>query len=472
MQKSAISKYFLCTFLFCIAVVSGQAQTFINVLSFDGADGAGPYYMSLVQGIDGNFYGTTSLGGNVRCSGSSSCGTAFRITPTGTLTTLYYFCSQQECTDGYYPSVGLVLATDGNFYGTTIEGGTGGTLGTVFRITPAGVLTTMHNFEGPDGAGPLGALIQAVDGNLYGTSYVGGANGYGTVFKMSLTGTITTLYNFCAQANCADGADPSGPLVQAGNGSLYGTTTGGGVNTDSYGTVFKITTSGKFTSLHSFTGRDGSNPYAGLLLGSDGKFYGTTQNRGMKGGGTVFRMTPGGKLTTAYAFQKGAGASTATLLQGTDGDLYGTTSMGGANVPGTIFSIDSTGTLTILHTFDFEDGSFPSGGLFQSTDGTFYGTAYAGGVSNAGTVYSLNTGLAPFVAFIRNSARIGQSFGVLGQGFSGTTSVSLNGTPVNFKVISDTFIRAAVPVGATTGYVTVAMPSGTLTSNVPFHVLP
>ena len=168
------------------------------------------------------------------------------------------------------------------------------------------------------------------------------------------------------------------------------------------------------------------------------------------------------------------GSSPNLLTQGSDGNFYGTTESGGIG-DGTVFEITSTGTLTTLHSMCSEtlcsDGSSPIGGLLQATNGAFYGTTYMGGTSNDGIVFRLNTGLAPFVSFIRNPAKVGQQFGILGYGLSGTSGVVFNGTSANFTAKSDTLLVATVPSGATTGYVTVITPSGTLTSNVPFRVI-
>jgi uncharacterized repeat protein (TIGR03803 family) len=197
-----------------------------------------------------------------------------------------------------------VQASDGNFYGTTVEGGADGA-GTVFRITPSGTLTTLYSFcsqvNCTDGYWPYAGLVQAADGNLYGTTGNGGAFGnYGTVFKITPSGTLTTLYSFCAQNGCADGEEPAARLVQAADGNFYGTTASGGTsqNCDSYrcGTVFKITPSGTLTTLHSFNYADGAYPYAGLVQASGLvqaavlNFYGTTFKGGGDGYGTVFRL--------------------------------------------------------------------------------------------------------------------------------------------------------------------------------------
>jgi hypothetical protein len=197
----------------------------------------------------------------------------------------------------------------------------------------------------------------------------------------------------------------------------------------------------------------------------------------------VFQVTSAGKFAIVHVFRKTDGWSpTGGLIQATDGNLYGTVPGGGdltcffGDGCGTIFTIAASGTLTTLYDLEFAGGDAPAGGLLQATNGTFYGTAAYGGdpgcFQNCGTVFSLSTGLGPFVSFVHNPARVGQAFGILGQGFTGTTSVTFNGIPATFTVVSDTFIRATVPAGAATGFVTVTTPSGTLTSNVPFQVIP
>ena len=206
-------------------------------------------YAGLVQATNGDFYATNAGGG------ANGGGTVFRITPSGTLTTLYSFCSQSGCTDGAGPYAGLVQATNGDFYGTTQLGGAN-SRGTVFKINPSGTLTTLYSFcsQGgcTDGAYPYAGLIQATNGDFFGTTPAGGANGYGTVFKIAAGSTLTTLYSFCSQSGCTDGASPHAGLVQATNGDHYGTTTSGGANGPGTGTVFRITPSGTLTTLYSF----------------------------------------------------------------------------------------------------------------------------------------------------------------------------------------------------------------------------
>ncbi len=479
-----------CVFvLLCaLTVISSSAQTFKTLVNFDLENGANPSNMSLVQGTDGGIYGTTSEGGS-GCD-SRGCGTVFKISPEGGFITIYSFCTEINCPNGFLPQAGLVLGTDGNFYGTTAGGGANG-YGTIFRITPGGDLTTLHGFSPSiDGEEPSAALIQGADGNFYGTASVGGVNGYGTVFRITPGGTFTAIYSFCGQLNCTDGAYPRGALVQATDGNFYGTTTYGGANIY-YGTVFRITPDGALTTLHSFDYSDGDYPVGELVQSFGGNLYGTAANGGTgcsgSGCGTIFRITIGGTFTTLHSFDGTDGSGPdAGIFRGNDGNFYGTTNSGGSfdcsapfgNTCGTIFEMSPGGVLTSLHTFDFTDGYEANGGLLQATNGTFYGTTFGGGTSKnclksggCGTVFSLSKGLGPFVAFVRGAGKIGQSGGVLGQGFTGTTSVSFNGVPANFAVVSDTFLRATVPSGATTGYVTVTTPGGTLTSNVPFQVI-
>jgi uncharacterized repeat protein (TIGR03803 family) len=291
-------------FLLCASTgATAFAQNFTSLVSFDLSDGANPEYEALVQGTDGNFYGTTELGGEINqyCNGGTTCGTVIKISPGGVLTTLHMF----EGTDGYYPSAGLVLATDGDFYGTTFTGGSS-YCGTVFKITAAGTLTTLHIFDCTDGDHPNGGrMVQAANGNFYGTTTYGGANKQGTVFKITPGGKLTSLYNFCAQSNCTDGEQPIGGLVQAIDGSFYGTASFGGTKNSSCqygcGTIFKITAWGRLTTLHSFDGADGFNPN-GLVQAVDGNFYGATGAGGAYGYGTVFKITSGGRLTVLYNF--------------------------------------------------------------------------------------------------------------------------------------------------------------------------
>src|SRR5215470_7898134 len=348
--------------VFCIAVDVASAQTFQTPVTFNSTNGAVPTDV-LVQGTDGNLYGTTQYGG------AANIGTVFKLTQGGALTRIYSFCSKTLCTDGSLPDAGLVQASDGNFYGTTFWGGSQDS-GTIFKITAGGSLTTLHSFcsqaKCADGANPHAALMIGSDGNFYGTTSEGGAGNAGGVFKLTPSGAFTALYSFCSQANCADGSSPQGSLIQWTDANFYGTTSAGG-NVGA-GTVFKLTPSGVLTTLYTFCSLancgDGEFPYAGLALGSDGNFYGTTSGSEPPTGGTVFKITPSGLLTTLHRFCSLANCADgeypfAGVVQGTDGNFYGTSEIGGANANnvdcvfgcGTFFRITPSGTLTTIYSF-------------------------------------------------------------------------------------------------------------------------
>jgi uncharacterized repeat protein (TIGR03803 family) len=467
------------------AAIAAPAQKFTTLVNFDGPNGSYPS-SSFVQGADGDLYGATNSGG------ANGGGTIVKMTPSGVLTTLYSFCSEANCEDGQAPYTGPVLGFDGNLYGTTFFGGGNASCpsgcGTVFKVTPMGELTTLHNFQGTDGSGPVG-MAQGNDGAFYGIAVYGGNSacleGCGTVFRITPAGQLTTLHSF----DGTDGAYPEGVPVQDIDGTFYGTTVEGG--NDDGGTVFKMTAEGALTTLYRFCSQpnctDGDGPETGLVRASNGKFYGTTGSGGslQENLGTVFEITPSGILTTLHVFcslpncADGGEPYTAPLIQATDDRLYGTTVYdggGGGCFPyggcGTVFSITLGGTLTTLQSFDGTDGYGPWAAVYQDTDGKFYGTTHWGGSDNLGTVFSLGVGLGPFVEALPASNRIGASVKILGTDLTGTTSVTFNGTPAKFSVISSTEIATTVPTGAATGPVQVVTPSGTLTSNADFRVEP
>ena len=320
--------------------------TYTNLYVFVGPpnDGAGPA-AGLVQGRDGNFYGTTGEGG------TSYAGTVFRISRSGIYTNLYSFGSTPN--DGGGPDAGLLQGRDGNFYGTTVAGGISDN-GTVFRISPSGNYTNLYSFAGypNDGAGPYGGLVLGSDGNFYGTTAGGGpgtcpplGQGCGTVFRISPSGTETSIYSFAGTPT--DGDFPAAGLVQGSDGNFYGTTESGGISNfegrvANGGTVFRISPGGSYRILYSFVGAgiDGALPEVGLVQGSDGNFYGTTPNGGTNGVGTVFRISPGGSYTNLYSFAgypHDGSDPVAGLVQGSDGSFYGTTEYGGTNDSGTVF---------------------------------------------------------------------------------------------------------------------------------------
>lgn len=495
MKTAAVARTEICgwksacaVLLFCaLGAIASSAQTFTKLLDFDQSNGSfehDPSGQALVQGADGNFYGTTPVGG------AYGYGTVFEITSTGTLTTLYSFCPESGCADGYFPLAGLVLGTDGNFYGST-EGGGSGFFGTVFKITAEGAFTTIFTFPGTavDGGLPYAALVEGVDGNLYGTTVDYGGlhgSGSGTVFTMTRKGKMMGFYSFTCATDCPAAA-PYGSLVQASNGAFYGTTRYGGPNGggSNGGTAFTISVRdfGSLNTLHNFGSQgDGAQPYSGLLLANDGNFYGTTIAGGAHyGTGTIFKMDGAGNVTRLYSFCTQTNCTDGShpysaLIQATDGNFYGTTANGGAHGYGTIFMITPSGTLATLHSFDITDGAFPQEALVQGTDGIFYGISPWGGsaglFSGIGTIFSLDVGLGPFARTNPTSGGVGTSVVILGNNLTGTTAVSFNGVAATFTVVSATEITATVPAGATTGLVSVAAPGGTLTSNVNFRVTP
>jgi uncharacterized repeat protein (TIGR03803 family) len=387
------------------------AITFTTLVNFDGTNGANPG-RPLIQGLNGNLYGTASGGAN-------GSGVLFEMTPTGTLTTRYDFCPETGCADGSGPGA-LGLGADGNFYGETSGGGAFGH-GTIFKFTGSGTPTTLHSFDGTDGSGPGDRMVQVGSGNFYGTTSYGGnltqcfGIGCGTVFQMTPSGTLTTLYDFCSLSGCADGAILYESLAPYINGDFYGATWGGGPGNG--GTVFKMTPTGTLTTIYSFCVvsypfcGDGDNPI-GPVPGNDGNFYGTTASGGANGEGSIFKMTPTGTLTTIYSFcaqiacTDGSDARSGIIL-GSDGNFYGTTYYGGSHNEGTVFKITPAGVLTTLHSFDGTDGYEQIGPLFQATNGIFYGQTTLGGSNGDGTIFSLNIGLHPFVETASTSGKVG-----------------------------------------------------------------
>ncbi len=463
-----------------------SAQTFTTLHSFGATDGGFP--AGLIQATNGDLYGTTYYGG------ANNGGTIFRMTPNGTLTTIYNFCAQPNCADGAYPVASLVQAGNGDLYGTTSGGGNSGCTeydgcGTLFKVTPSGAFTTLYAFCSqsgcPDGRNPEAGLVQATNGNLYGTTALGGSNGNsaGTVFKITPDGVFTSLYSFCSQRVCADGATPQATLIQALNGLLYGTTQTGGRY--GCGAVYQITESGTFADLYSFCAQpscaDGAYSRAGVVQANNGDLYGTTSFGGLNGSGIVFRLSVHGDFTTIYNFcaLNGCdygGSPVSSLIQGTDGNLYGATELGGPKQTGTLFRISPTGTLTTLHYFCLQsgcpDGYEPESALVQYTDGIFYGTASSGGADNYGTVFSLSLGLGPFVETQPASGEVGAQVTILGTDLGSATSVTFDGIPADFKVAANSEIVTSVPAGAKTGLVKVSTGAAVLASNKLFYVIP
>jgi uncharacterized repeat protein (TIGR03803 family) len=358
-----------------IIPVTAPGVTLSTLSSFTGTGASGEFpYAPLVLAGDGSFYGTTVEGG------TSGLGTVFRVTTNGVVTTLVSFNDN----NGALPYAGLVLGRDGNLYGTTSQGGANG-YGTVFRMTTSGLLTSLANFNEFNGYYSVAGLVQGKDGNFYGTTIYGGALGYGNVFQVTPSGSLTDLHTF----SYADGGYPSSVLVQAADGSFYGTTENGGPT--GWGTVFKITSAGVLTTVHAFNSQDGGIPVPGLVQDTDGSFYGTTYYGGTTNSGTVFRIAADGTFTNLYSFTGGGDGSNpyGGLLLAADGNFYGTTLYGGTYADGTVFRIDRNGTLTTLAEFDGYQGANPAAGLAQGPDGNLYGTTESGGVNDAGVVFRI-----------------------------------------------------------------------------------
>jgi uncharacterized repeat protein (TIGR03803 family) len=479
------------------------------LVNFTGSNGSFPYAL-LVQGSDGNFYGTTYFGGSV------GYGTVFKITTDGNLTTLVSFNS---AANGANPRAGLVQGSDGNFYGTTQYGGSS-EAGTVFKMTPDGTLTTLVNFNNTNGANPHAGLVEGSDGNFYGTTQNGGSLGYGTVFQTSPNGLVTTLVNFRGST----GTHPYGGLIQCSDGNFYGTTYGGGSGTNCYfttvscGTLYRMTPSGTLTTLVNLTNSIGAYPYAELVQGSDGNFYGTTSRGGSSlncsgGCGTVLQLTPSGTLTTQVNFSASNGSfSAATLVQGSDGKFYGTTNVGGSSAQGgssgygTIFQLNVGAAPPIASITSFTPASGPVGTTVVITGANFVGTTgvkfngipatsftvnnashitatlplgamtgkimvttAGGSVSSAGS-FSVTPTISSFTP---SSGPVGTSVVLAGNNFTGASSIRFNGIDASsFMVNSDTQITATVPAGATTGTIAVITPSGIGVSTGNFTVIP
>lgn len=459
------------------AVLLGAAangQTFATLWTFSGNYVFGSE-ASLVQGSDGNFYGTTNDGG------THGLGTVFKMTPAGALTTLYSFGSNAG--DGAGPSP-LVLGNDGNFYGTTQ--GNAQNVGTFFQVTTSGTLTTVYSFTfaNLEGASPQG-LIKGSDGNFYGMTNSGGANNGGTVFKMTPAGALSTIYAFNPSQTGANGL--TGTLLQGTDGNFYGTMVGGG-NYNS-GQVFKVTPGGGLTILYAFGPLESNpGPPGALIQATDGNLYGVT-NPGDSVSGTVYRITTGGTLTNLYFFQgSGNGANPTTLIQATDGNFYGLTAAAGSDNSGTVFKLTGGGTLTTVYNFEYlsdgADGIF----LLEAPNGVFYGTTNQGGAHGLGTIFELTLPISPTTPAITsvanafsNSATIAPNTWVAIKGVNlsppgdsrtwlasdfvngqmptglDSVSVSMNGEPAYVYYISPTQLNVLTPPDLAAGAVQVAV---------------
>jgi uncharacterized repeat protein (TIGR03803 family) len=370
-----------------VASQSLQAQTYTESVLYSftgGADGAKPQ-AGLIFDSKGNLYGTAPYGG------ASGDGVVFKVSKSGHQSVLHTFTGGA---DGAYPVAGLVFDTKGNLYGTTAQGGASNA-GTVFRVNSKGKETVLYSFTGgADGANARAGLIFDAEGSLYGTTYGGGAYGAGTVFKLDSKRKETVLYSF---TGAADGGNPQAGLIFDTKGNLYGTSIAGGNDTDA-GTVFKVSSKGKETVVYAFcpTGGgcpDGGNPIASLVFNAKGNYlYGTTFNGGFYGFGDVFKVNEKGEEIVLYAFNGGGpGANpSAGVIFDAKGNLYGTVEGGMPTYAGLVFELNEKGDETVLYQFTGgSDGGNPAAGLIFDAKGNLYGTTENGGASGEGTVFKL-----------------------------------------------------------------------------------
>lgn len=452
------------------AATSAQAQySLLYNFGSQSTDPANPTG-SLTQGFDGTLYGTSSGGG------TDAVGTVFKLTAAGQVKVLYSFCSLANCADGEQPA-GLTLRPNGHFIGAAQVGGTG--FGTIFDISPAGALTVLYTFTGgTDGREPSAPIY--ANGAFYGTAYSAGApSGCGTIYRIVGPGAIQIMHRF----NKTTGCYPTG-LVLGTDGNFYGTTQEGGTFED--GVVFSMTPAGIVTVLHSFDpNSDGTEPVGTLIQANDGNFYGATKTSGFATfGPIIFKITSAGTFNIFYQLNGESDGDfvQAGLLQATDGNFYGVASQGGAcDECGTLFRVTPGASFSVLNDFTLATGYNPAAAVTQHTDGVLYGNALYGGTGTVqacsqfdgcGILYSWNGSLPPFVSTVQLMGSVASSVEILGQGFTSSTTVSFNGVPASATVQSGTSLRATVPAGATTGFVTVTTSTGTLTSNRQFIVTP
>ena len=455
-----------------LAALSAQSQTVLYSFGSAGANDllnpTGPGIIA--QGRDGNLYSTTGSGGLNREGG------LFQVTTKGTLTDLWNFGGQFQ---GSSPISGLTLGTDGNLYGTDQGDEIGGGFGTIFRVNPVGpTIKTLHVFDGTDGQDPTAPPIEGTDGNFYGTTSKGGTYGFGTVYKVTPAGVFTSLFSFGNSTGPYNGNSPVFPLVQGTDNNFYGVTTEGG--DQNVGVVYKITPQGVLTVVHSFgdIDGDGTQPYCTLALANDGNFYGTTGTGGPLGGGTIFQITPQGRYNLLQYFDLSYYSSPAGgLVQASDGNLYGVVRNNPGNASGGAFysmTPQPGGKFLFSWITALEGGVVtPADTPFQHTSGVLYGDSVFGGTDSQGTFYEMNLGLKPYAALLTVMGKPGKMIQILGQGFTHATRVNFSGVQAKFTVASDTLLTAAVPVGAATGPVTVVIPTtGNLVSRQIFRVTP
>lgn len=438
------------TLSFTLTPVIAQEPQELDLHDFDPGVNTG----KLAQGRDGNFYGESQNLG-------SAAGSVFNVTPSGTFTVIHSF----DLTDGAIEAGGMTLGTDGYLYGNTYFGGTDND-GVTFKITTKGAETPLHDFtDSGDGSNPVDALVLGTDGDFYGTT----ASNPETIYKVSSSGKFTKLQTLTT----AQGFQ-GGQLIQASDGNFYGGTNLGGANGD--GTAFQMTPKGAITVLHSFDISDGTDASPGMVEIPGGSFIGTAARGGSSGAGAgvIYSLTSTGTFAVLHVMNGPTdGSLLGVLIAATDGNLYGTAANDGASSCGTIFKVTPTGLFSLLYTFDGTHGCNPEGYLTQGTDGKLYGVTSGGGANDAGTLFSLDLGLSPFVQLMTTSGKELSKVEILGQGFSKSSVVEFGGVAATeVAVTGTTYISATVPAGALSGQVTVTTGTTTLTSPKTFNVLP
>jgi uncharacterized repeat protein (TIGR03803 family) len=450
--------------LLCIALVLApallQAQTYTDLHDFDcTAEGCQPSAPALLaEGRDGNLYGTAFAGG------TSGMGTIFKMTPAGGMTTIYNFSGL----DGQSPDGGLTLGPDGNFYGTTELGGADN-FGTVFKVTPAGGLTTLHSFTNlGDGYTPRGAPVLGRNGSFYGTTC--SQNGPWIGYSVTSTGVFTVLTGSIPPC-------PFGGLILGSDGNLYGSSQVGGLTYQ--GTVFRMTPAGTVSVLDSFNNSDGYYLYGSVVQGVDGFLYGTTRAGGSGQGGVIFKLSLAGNFTLLRQFDVNSLTDgyypDAGMVLATDGNFYGATDIGngsGSVVDGNLFKINSNGNYNLEYAFDGAHGSDAIGTLMQHTNGKLYGLATEGGAHFQGVAYSLNVGIKPFVRLASPDSTVGKTIQIVGNGLQSATSVTFGSVQATFTANSQNYLSAIVPANAVAGFVTVTTPTAAFRSNRKFQVIP
>jgi uncharacterized repeat protein (TIGR03803 family) len=423
-------------------VGSGESQVFTVLANF-GKTSSNPWFVTPTQGRDGRLYWTNS---NNETDGTGAV-MVFDVN-TGLRRVLYHF----ETATGTTPYGGLTLGIDGNFYGTAQYGGASN-YGVLFKITPSGTYTVLHNFAGgTDGIYPSSPPVLASDGNYYGTTGLIDAEGetQSTMYRYSPSSGFTSFGSI---------AGTQGPIIQASDGNLYSTTYSGA--------VLQFSTSGELLNVFALPSADGTFTLGPVMQASNGNFYGAAQDGGPSNYGAIYEMDPSGVFSLLYGMTAISPDPDGGLIEASDGNLYGDAWYG------TLYQITTGGSFTVLYQTTVQEGDGVGAGLLQHTNGKFYGTAHTGGPEGLyGTIFSLDMGLPPFVSLVKCHGRAGSLAQILGQGFTGSSSVTFNGvTATSFRVVSDSYMTAVVPK-TTTGPVVVTTPSGTLSSNGNFQIIP